>query len=65
MYSMECDIKDGSDWSVIGDANLSAIVQKKLHGRFARTIGVVPRELKRCDCLTFCNRIIRNSTTVM
>ena len=26
MYSVECDVKDGSNWSVIGDANLSAIV---------------------------------------
>ena len=52
MYSVECDVKDGSDWSVIGDANLSEIVQEKLHGHFARTHGVVPRELKRCDCLT-------------
>ena len=63
-YSMECDVKDGGDWSVIGDADLSAIVQEKLHGRVARTRRVFPRELKRCDYLTLCNRIIRNRTVM-
>lgn len=63
-YSVKGDVEDGRDWSVIGDADLCAIVEQQLYGRLdSRIRRVVPLERIRSDCLTIYSNVHRNLYT--